>query len=116
MRAARHPPGSLKEQEVTEPAANQEPEAFRIILPVELAVRLSQPLQRRFVAALQTIMEVNQYVVHLHVLVQCDLQIPADTRSGRHGRYALAARALQCQRTPAGGDDSADVTVANSSC
>lgn len=50
------------------------------LLPVKLAVRFSYPLHRRLVAAPQAVVEVNQDIVHLHVLVQGEPQVPADTR------------------------------------
>lgn len=89
------------------------------LLPVELAVRLSQPLERGLVAAAEAMVEVDQDVVHLHVLVQGELQVPAaQTRAGGSDLWCHQRETFRWRRwrTAGGAGGRAGETEANSSC
>ena len=58
-----------------------EVQSFQVLLifPIKRLVGPPEPGQRRFVLAGKTTMEVHDAVVLLHVLVQCEHQVPGTT-------------------------------------
>ena len=55
------------------------------ILPVKLAVSVSYPAEGGLVLAGQSMVEVDEGVVTLHILVQRGLQVPGQGRGGGTG-------------------------------
>jgi hypothetical protein len=47
-----------------------------LLLSIEISINFSKPSERRFVFAVQTVMEVDQGVVALHILIQRMEQVP----------------------------------------